>query len=108
MITSYLPEVSPASLVAESAMNSKVTFETLPLSPQYESFAVNTILTPTERESNLYGPVPLGASDKSSTSFADAGNIFSQYIRAGSTPSRATVLICTVVASTAVAPVRLL
>ena len=27
MITSYLPEVSPASLVAESAMNSKVTFE---------------------------------------------------------------------------------
>ena len=42
---------------------------------------------PTVRLTNLYGPVPISASDRSSVASADAGIIFSQYMRAGSTPS---------------------
>ena len=39
------------------------------------------------RLTNLYGPVPFGASDRSRDCLGGGGTIFSQYMRAGSTPS---------------------
>ena len=60
--------------------------------------------TPWLRLSKRYGPVPIGSSDMSGVSSALAGICLSQYIRAGSTPSGPSVVICTVYSSTASAP----
>ena len=49
--------------------------------------------------------MPFGASERSGDSSADAGMIFSQYMRAGRTPSGSAVMMRTVVSSTFSAPV---